>query len=304
MLRRTLLIFISLLLVLPFLNAQTGSENGSIGKPEEKILIDFSNLPEGLSLGRWQIKLSGYSDNAVSRKQSILKIAEVDSAKMNTEVKFNKCLGIRIYFEYSHGNDWAQIKPRLPISGFYSKEGEGILRNVGPIKSISMWVSGRNYKHTIEVRMIDPEGNYKCVNFGSLFFRGWRKLTWENSNYLKDIRKRDIVKKQLYPYFSPYLRFDSIVIYKNHTESGGDFITYVKDVRVEYEPALLTLEEAVNDEETWKIQETQAIKLKEKHDKFYDLYFSGSSYEAQYLKEKEQKKKTDKPKASTTTETK
>lgn len=297
MLRKTLIILISLLLLSSGVfaqeetteeKAQPGkkSPNNGIGKPEEKLLIDFADLPESLAMDRWNIKLSGYSDNAFSRQHSILQLVDVDSTKLESDIKFNKCLGIRVHFEYSHGNDWAQIKTRLPLDPYYSKEGEGILLNVGPIKSISMWVAGRNFKNTIEVRMVDQNGKFKSINFGTLFFRGWRKLTWVNPDYIKDIKKRDIVKEHLYPRFSPYLKLDSIVIYKSHQEAGGDFVTYVKDIRVEYEPALMAIEATIDDEGAWHIQETKARLQKERLDKFYDIYFSGSSYEEQYLKDK------------------
>ncbi|MBU1076846.1 MAG: flagellar filament outer layer protein FlaA [Spirochaetes bacterium] len=310
MLRRTFLVLISLLLIVSVVGAQTeqpvkssDEANGdNIGKPEEKMLIDFENLPQDLSIEKWRIKLSGYSDNAFSRQASILKIVDVDSGKLSTDLKFSKCLGIRVYFEYSHGNDWAQIKPVIPINTFYAKEGGGILRNVGPIRSISLWVSGRNYKNSIEVRMVDPSGNFKSVNFGSLFFRGWRKLTWVNPDYIKNVKKRDIIKTHLYPRYSPFLKFDSIVVYKSHQESGGDFVTYIKDVRIEYEPALKAIDEAVDDEGIWRIQETKAIETKEKEDKFYDLYFSGSSYEEQYLKDKAKDKAVIKERSGPATE--
>jgi hypothetical protein len=174
---------------------------------------------------------------------------------------------------------------------FYTKEGEGILRNVGPIKSVSLWVCGRNYKNNIEVRMIDQAGRYKSINFGNLFFRGWRKITWENPDYIKDLGKRDIIKEHMYPQFLPYMKLDSIVIYKSSQEAGGDFVTYVKDVRVEYEPAIMDYEKAVNDETAWGIQEGEALRLKERQDRFYDLYFSGSSLEEQYVKDKAQRDK-------------
>ncbi len=299
MLRKTLIILISLLLLSSGVFAQAEETEGTkkspqtkkngnngVGKLEEKMLIDFADLPEALAMDRWNIKLSGYSDNAFSRQHSMLQLVDVDSTKLETDIKFNKCLGIRIHFEYSHANDWAQIKTRIPLDPYYSKEGEGILLNTGPIKSISMWVAGRNFKNSIEVRMVDQNGKFKSINFGSLFFRGWRRLSWENPDYIKDIKKRDIVKEHLYPRFAPYLKLDSIVIYKSHQESGGDFVTYIKDIRVEYEPALMAIEAAIDDEGAWHIQETKARLQKEKLDKFYDIYFSGSSYEEQYLKDK------------------
>jgi len=309
MLRKTLIVLLSIAFMSAILFAQqqeTTSKSKvkvSLGNPIEEVLIDFANLPGSLAISnRWMIKLSGYSDNPLGRKKSNLREVPVEFTKLDQEwqdtytaqvnkTDFTKALGIRVYFEYSHGNDWAQIKTKLPIDQFYTREGEGILRNVGPIKSISIWVCGRNYKNNIEVRMVNQMGKYKSINFGNLHFRGWRKITWVNPNYIKDLGKRDIIKEHMYPQFTPYLKFDSIVIYKSPQESGGDFVTYVKDIRIEYEPAIIDYEKAVDDEAVWGIQESEALRVKEKQDKFYDLYFSGSSLEGQHIKDKAQRDK-------------
>ena len=288
MLRRTLIVLMVMALATGLYSQQTeiaseekksSSSKLALGNPVEEVLIDFTSLPLSLSISNhWEIKLSGYSDNALSRKSSDLLVAPVEFGKIDKDFQdiynaqaykttFDKALGIRIYYEYSHGNDWAQIKTKTPIDPFYSKAGEGILRNVGPIKSISLWVCGRNYKNTIEVRMTDHQGRYKSINFGHLFFRGWRKITWVNPNFIKDLSKRDIIKEHMYPQFTSYLKFDSIVVYKSPQESGGDFITYVKDIRIEYEPAIIQYEKAVDDETVWGIQGQKAREMKEKQDR-------------------------------------
>ncbi|MDD5066083.1 MAG: flagellar filament outer layer protein FlaA [bacterium] len=305
MLRRTWFVLISLFCLAGFLAAQEATETKNNNpKLEEKVLMDFGNLPDDLGLDRWRIQLSGFSDIPLCRILSDLTIVPVDSAKVETTDKFSKCLGVRIYFDYSWGNDWAQIKTFSPLSDYYSKEGQGVLRNVGPIKSVSLTVLGRNYKNSVEVRMVDQNGLFKSINFGSLFFRGWRKLTWENPDFIKDARKRDIQKEHLYPQYAPFLKFDSIVLYKSPQELGGDFVVYVKDVRVEYEPALLKYEDSVDDEAIWKIQETKAKEQKMKDDKFFDTYYSGSTKEEQYLKDKAKRDKVEKTSEEKTTETK
>ncbi len=309
MLRKTLIILISTVFAATCLFAQQqevqpeSKVKVSLGNPVEEVLIDFANLPGSLAISnRWKIKLSGYSDNPLSRKRSSLGVVPVEFGKIDQEfqdmytaqinkTEFSKGLGIRVYFEYSHGNDWAQVITKLPIDPFYSKVGEGILRNVGPIKSISLWACGRNYKNTIEVRMVDNDGKYKSINFGNLYFRGWKKMIWENPNYIKELGKRDIIKERMYPQFMPYLKFDSIVIYKSPQEAGGDFVTYVKDIRVEYEPSIMDYEKAIDDEAVWGIQGSEARRVKDKQDKFYDLYFSGSSLEEQHMKDKAQRQK-------------
>ncbi len=302
MLRRTLKFIIILIFLLGVsdiyaqqqnnANNQTGNKKQGVpGNPVEKVLIDFAKLPDYLSIDKWQIILSGYSDNPLSRSLSDLKIVPVDAAKLSIPFKFNNALGIHVYFEYSHGNDWAQIRPRLEINPFYAKEGEGIVRNVGPIKSISMWVSGRNYNYSIEVRLVDQNGKYKGINFGTLWFKGWKKLTWVNPDYIKDVNKRDITKVHLYPQYAPYLKFDSIIIYKSPQEIGGDFVTYIKDIRVEYEPLLKKLDMPVNDEKIWKIQETTAAQKLKRLDRWLNIKYSGSSYEEQYKKDRAEMEK-------------
>ncbi len=297
MLRKTLLLVISVLCIVSISwsqqNQQT-AEKDNAAKLQKKALIDFANLPEELSIDRWRIQLSGFSDIPICRSLSDVLIIPVASGKLETQEKFDKCLGIRVHYEYSYNNDWAQIKTFFPLSDYYSGDGKGMLRNVGPIKSISILALGRNYKNSIEVRMVDQRGQFKSINFGALYFRDWRRLTWENPDYIGDIRKRDIVKTHLYPQYEPFLKFDSIVIYKSPQEVGGDFVCYVKDIIVEYEYMLSKYEDAVNDESIWKIQETKAQEQKMKDDRYYDMYYSGSSKEEQYLKDKAKREKGEK----------
>ncbi len=295
MLRRTLIILLGVLFLSSNLifgqNQQNQNNQKRWDAPVEKKLIDFANLPSYLSVDKWKIVLSGYSDNPISRKLSDLKIVDVDSGKLSTDEKFSKALGVHIYYEYSHGNDWAQIKPKMEINQFYAKEGEGIVRNVGPIKSVSILVSGRNYSYSIEVRMVNQDGKFKSINFGTLWFKGWKKLTWNNPNYIKDKKKRDIIKVHLYPQYAPYLKLDSIIIYKSPQEIGGDFVTYIKDVRIEYEPLMKKIDMPVADEKEWGIKEKNAKEAIEKLNKWNDIRFSGSSYEEEYKKEKAEKEK-------------
>ncbi len=294
MLRKTFIVIAVLFLAGAVMGQGTttgGANSKNWDAPKEKILIDFANLPSYLSIDKWKIILSGYSDNPISRSLSDLKIASVDSAMLTTKEKFSKALGVHIYYEYSHGNDWAQIKPKMEINQFYAKEGEGIVRNVGPIKSVSILASGRNYSYSIEVRMVDQNGKFKSINFGTLWYKGWKKLTWENPNYIKDKKKRDVIKVHLYPQYAPFLKFDSIIVYKSPQEIGGDFITYVKDVRIEYEPLMNKVKLPVADEKEWGIQEKTAKDAIDKMNKWNDIRFSGSSYEEEYKKEKAEKEK-------------
>ena len=43
------------------------------------------------------------------------------------------------------------------------------------------------------------------------------------------------------------------VIYKDASQEGGDFITYIKDVKVTYDKAVLDLQRDIDDEDIWGI---------------------------------------------------
>ena len=275
----------------------TASSGGSSDSAlMENTLIDFGKLDASdinpqLQFDNWRIHLSGLSDTPESRILSDLKMVDVDSSQINAEAEgetFNHVLGIRIHFAYGYNNDWAQIETEDPISPFQAKDGEGVLKNVGPIAEVSIMVRGMNFMHSIEVRMKDQAGKNKDVSFGSLYFNGWKRLRWKNPNYIADKRKRAIIKIHLYPNEKPLLRFDSLVLYKSPNEKGGDFVVYVKDVKVKYEPYFTREVKDIDNEAVWGIHKAKADATKKHEDTMKWLKYSGSNREEEYLKEKKQ----------------
>lgn len=261
----------------------------------EKTLIDFTKLddqnvnPE-IQFNKWRIRLSGLSDNPTSRKLSDLKMVAVNAGEVNDPAKeenISKALGVRIHFAQGYNNDWAQIRTEDPINAFRIKEeeGMGVLRNVGPIRKISLMVRGLNYMHSIELRMVDQDGKYKTVNFGAMYFNGWRRLVWVNPDYIGDRRKREVTKLHLYPAEPPLLKFDSLVVYKSPTERGGDFVFYVTDAKVEFEPYITKEIKDIDNEAVWGIHEEEARRREEHIDLLRFLKYSGSSSEDEYLRE-------------------
>lgn len=270
---------------------------------QEKVLIDFAKLDQAgvndeIRFDKWRIKLSGLSDVPESRVKSDLKMVDVDSTKLEgIDETFNKALGIRINFAYGYNNDWAQIRTENPISAFRipeNEEGSGVLRNVGPISEVSLLVKGMNYMHSIEIRMLDQDNKFKNVNFGGLYFNGWKRLVIKNGDYIGDKRKRDIMKIHMYPSQPPQLRFDSIVLYKSPGEKGGDFVTYVKDVKVKFEPFYKREIKDIDDEKVWGIMKEEDDKKSEREDLIRFLKYSGSTAEEEYLKEEQKRKESGK----------
>ncbi|MGI9255995.1 MAG: flagellar filament outer layer protein FlaA, partial [Salinispira sp.] len=92
---------------------------------------------------------------------------------------------------------------------------------------------------------------------GSLEFDGWRQLTWQNPAYIEDVRNRELSKTPLYPFLTPYAKLVGFRIYRDETHVGGDFITYIKDVDIIYDQALLETQRDIDDETIWGIIETR-----------------------------------------------
>ncbi len=310
--KKTVFLVLAIAVIAAFsISAQTtpaagaGTATANQDMLQEKTLIDFAKLQDAdvndeVKLDKWRIKLSGLSDVAecriksgFSKKDAEPSLVTVDSTKLgDLGETFNKCLGIRIHFAVGYNNDWAQIMTENPISEFRvtQEEGSGVLRNMGPIAQVSLMVKGMNYMHSLEVRMQDQDGKYKNVNFGGLYFSGWKRLTWDNPDFISDKRKRDIVKIHLYPSAKPQLRFDSLVIYKAPSEKGGDFVVYVKDVKVKFEPYYTREIKDIDDEAVWGIQ-SEEDKTKENRESLIRfLKYSGSTAEDTYLKEEQKRK--------------
>lgn len=73
-------------------------------------------------------------------------------------------IGLKVQF-FSRGYRQFSLEPIRPIPI------EGIT------KTISVWVVGRNFNHTLKVLVSDFFGNYQEITMGTLNFSGWKELT-------------------------------------------------------------------------------------------------------------------------------
>jgi hypothetical protein len=247
-----------------------------------KVLLDFQNLTDtevdfskypgamaegieelkvDLGLDNWSVKLAPSSASAENRILSFAK--PVSSRQMDGDV-----LGVRVHFPTAPFNSWAKIVPPFEIPFYEDAPGDdigegskfvnkGVLRNVGTIKSVSMRITGRNFPHGVSMSLKDEQDTVREMFFGYLDFDGWRTLTWDNPNYITDVKQRDLRRKPLYPETMPSIKFDSFTIYRHGSQIGGDFVTYLKDVTMVYDLAILERERDINDEEAWGILQTR-----------------------------------------------
>ncbi|MCK5199057.1 MAG: flagellar protein, partial [Spirochaetales bacterium] len=99
----------------------------------------------------------------------------------------------------------------------------------------------------------DQDGTERNVFLGYLDFKGWRDLGWSNPAYIDDVRNRELKKFPLYPRTTPMRQLIGFVIYKDASQDGGDVITYIKDVKLTYDYAILPGVEDIDNEALWGI---------------------------------------------------
>jgi len=133
------------------------------------------------------------------------------------------------------------------------ENGYGVVKNVGTIRSVAANVYGLNFPHGLNVILLDSEGNERTVFLGYLNYDGWAELTWNNPQYIFEVRNRDLRLFPLYPQTMPFVKFGGFRLDRDADHIGGDFIVYFKDVKIIYDKAVLDTERDISDEAVWGI---------------------------------------------------
>jgi hypothetical protein len=230
---------------------------------EQKALMKTS-----LAIPNWAVDLAPSSKTIVNNVNSYTKVS--------ASKQFENVMGVRIHFPVASYNSWALIKPPFDIPAYEFSEvgdqgeitknddaplsaqsrfenGYGVLKNVGALKSVAVQVYGINAAHSVSAILIDGNGRSQTVSLGYLNYDGWGTLTWDNPQYVNEVRSRSRRIYQLYPSYAPYLRFGGFLIQRDGSSDGGDFVVYFKDVKVVYDKAQLETEKDIDDESEWNI---------------------------------------------------
>ncbi len=236
---------------------------------EEKAMMKTS-----LAINNWEVELASSSSTVFNLAHSMAK--EVPVREDATRYAGERVLGVRVHFPTEPYNSWAMVRPPFEIPFYMRKttvqddgtvvpdqedvqrtkfDGFGVVKNVGVIKSLSMNVLGLNYPHGVEIVLKDQDNREHSIFMGYLYFDGWRTLTWQNPNYITEVKDREIRRYPLYPKATPAMKLMGIRILRDKEQVGGDFITYVKDITMTYDKAVLTLDMDINNEEVWGILE-------------------------------------------------
>lgn len=245
---------------------------GSSFTEEEKAEMRIS-----LAINSWEVDLASSSRNVTTKSDSIVRSAQVREGAAQYEGQ--TVMGVRVRFPTDPFNSWALIRPPFEIPAFADLEevqddgslstpqeeqgrgrkfdNYGVVKNVGVLRSVSMNVHGLNFPHGISVVLQDENNNQHEIFMGYLNFDGWRTLEWRNPNYITEVRNREIRAMPLYPNLSPLRKLIGIRIYRDAAQVGGDFISYVKDITLTYDRAVLQLERDIDDEAVWGILQTR-----------------------------------------------
>ena len=245
-------------------DTETGENEATIIDFSDKAGTSFtdeekSQMRTSLAIDNWDVQLASSSRTVMNQRYSMTREAPVKETARRYAGE--TIMGVRIHFPEESYNSFAVIKPPFEIPAYYTPEepdkfnGIGVLKNVGVIKSISMNVLGKNFPHRIGVVVQDQNNIEQTIILSHLEFDGWKTLTWQNPNYIDEVRNREIAKFPLYPKTAPNYKLIGILIFRDAMHEGGDFVTYLKDISMTYDLAVLSLESDVNDEEIWGILE-------------------------------------------------
>jgi hypothetical protein len=125
---------------------------------------------------------------------------------------------------------------------------------------------------------------------GYLNYDGWAELTWNNPQYIFEVRNRDLRLYPLYPATMPFVKFGGFRLDRDADNTGGDFVTYFKDVKIIYDKARLDTERDIDDEEIWGI-----INHRETEKKIFEMERFGQDQIIRFLDSQMQAKENYEP---------
>lgn len=228
---------------------------------EEKAAMQTSLL-----VPNWEVKLTSSSQTVVNNTLSYVLGVPVQNDVNNFAAAGDQVMGIRVHFPEGSFNSYAWVKPPFEIPAYATStvdnepirgdqfSGYGVVKNVGVLKSVKVRVYGMNFPMGLGLVFKDARENKQSIFLSYLNFDGWRELEWNNPNYITEVRNREIRTEPLYPKSQPSMTLDSLYIYRDAMQEGGDFISYVKDITLVYDQAVLDeLNSDIDHESTWNI---------------------------------------------------
>jgi len=283
---------------------------GASYTPEQK-----KQMQTSLAIRNWDVILASSSRSNINQSLSLTAEAAIGSSAK--QFAGQSVMGFRVRFPVAEFNSWAKIQPPFEIPAFEPKasvddqgvitpakdqgtdrltrfEGSfdaankitkalGVVKNVGVIKFASIMVKGLNFPHGLSVILKDADGNEQKLFMGYLNFDGWKELRWENPAYVQAVRNRELRVFPLYPKTTPLVKLDGFIITRDAANEGGDFVAYVKEVKILFDKAVQDPVIDIDDEGLWGIN-----KVKEDARKKIESERFGSQQVLRYLEKLKQ----------------
>jgi len=232
-------------------------------------------MKTSLAIENWYVQLASSSRTVQNQAMSYTKESKLlaKAKAFDGEEMANKTvMGVRVHFPLAMYNSYALVLPPFEIPAYSNKtelrqdqvvevEGDngtkfdnmGVVKNVGVLKSVEVTAYGSNFPNGFGIMVTDQDGKEQTIFMDYLEFDGWRKLVWNNPNYITEVRNRELRKYPLYPNAEPFLKLIGLIFYRDSMQQGGDIVTYLKDVKITYDKALLETQRDINDEAIWGI---------------------------------------------------
>ena len=118
----------------------------------------------------------------------------------------NHIMGIKTYFK-DRGFDRVEVKP----PHYYLINGKA--------RQFSIWVLGRNFRHTLYLKLKDYRGRIHKLRLGRLNFYGWRKMNLIVPGWLPQSTR--------YTLLGRHLKFVSLFVTSDYHEPEGEFYFYL-----------------------------------------------------------------------------
>lgn len=199
-------------------------------------------------------------------------VRHVAAANDATNFAGQNVLGMRFNFGAGDYPSWVLIQPPYVIPRVQQElisgttidfSQRGVIENVSQVQSISVEVYGLNYPHRLSILFEDTDGIVKERFVGYMEFSGWRTLTWENPHYIPPTLDVDGLpieipnNKILYPRNLSSIAFRGLRVWKSGSRPVGDFVGYVKEIRMNYDP-LPTGASDFDHERVWQVRTQEA----------------------------------------------
>jgi hypothetical protein len=268
-----------------------------------------AEMVTSLYIPNWEVRLSSSSRSIENDSMSLVKAVNVNESAASFANE--QVMGIRVHFPTGNFNSYAFVKPPFQIPAYATSPvvedaergeqftGYGVVKNVGVIKQVKVWVYGMNYPMGLYIVLRDENEVKNMYFMGYIDHEGWEEKIWNNPNYITDVRNRVIMRDPLYPRSAPSVTLDSIVVYRDAMQEGGEFITYIKDIKVVYDLAIIGgVDKDIKHEEVWGILETR-----EEQRRNFELERLGDQQVLRYLEKSKMHQDSDIPSDSTATTT-